>query len=303
MSEFNLTVLKWLQEVRTPAHESFFLELTRYGEGIWILSVLGLLFWVFGARWAYRVAFAVMIGDLLTGLVKNVCCISRPWLLDDMLFPVADAGAFGFSFPSGHVANTTLLVGGLAAVVRRWWVWIAAVLWISLMGFSRMVLGVHTPMDVMGAILLASACIWGMGRVYDWSEGHAGRACLVVAGATALSLLVWAVLRVRLVPEGVYSFGEDAYRAAWATVALFVSWWVERTYIRFDPSRLGAYRLLAAALGICVLYLMIHNLRGLLVPCFGRDYAGYVVAAANPIWIFVVWPLLLHGLYRPVVSG
>ncbi len=301
MNELNHVIMQWLQNLRTPGGDKFFLTLTQYGEGVWILSALGILFWIFGARVAYRTGFALLIGDLLTGLIKNLCCVPRPWLRFENIWPVARAewGAFGYSFPSGHTANTALLFGGAAAAARRWWIWIAAIIWIFLMGLSRVYLGVHTPTDILGAFALAAVCIWLMGKVYDWTELRPSLAWVIVLGACLLSALVWGILKLRPIPMDMPYFGQDAYRAAWGTIGLFVSWWIERTYIRFEPARLGWYRIIAVVLGVAVLLLMIQNLRGLLGPWVGREWAGYILAAANPVWIFVVWPLLLRGFYRP----
>lgn len=262
----------------------------------------GFLFWLFGARIAYRVGFALATGDLLTGALKSTFCVPRPWLRDPSILPVADAqwGAFGYSFPSGHTANTALLAGGLAAAVRRWWLWIPALLWIGLMAFSRMVLGVHTPVDVAGALLLAIPTVWLMGRVYDWTERNLSKAWVVLAAAVLAALAAWLFVRYRPMPAGSDPrFSKDAFRATWGMLGFFGAWYVERQYIRFDPTRLGGYRIVAVAVGVLVLSLMLGNLPRLLAPFLGLEVASYVAATANPIWIFVVWPFLLRGLEKP----
>ena len=302
MNEMGLTFLKWLQEVRTPAMEEFFLGVTRGGEGLWILAMAGTLFWVFGARLAYRVGFALSAGDLLTGALKSTFCVPRPWVRDPSIWPVADAqwGAFGYSFPSGHAANTALLWGGLAAAVRRWWLWIPALAWIGLMAASRMVLGVHTPVDVAGSLLLAIPVVWGMGWIYDWAERNPERAWLVLAGAVLVAAAAWVFVRFKPMPEDADpNFSKDAFRSVWGMLGFYGAWFVERKYIRFDPAKLGGYRVLAVAVGVLMLSLMIGNLPRLLAPFLGADAAAYAAAAANPIWIFVVWPLLLRGLEKP----
>jgi hypothetical protein len=50
MNGLGLNFLKWVQENRTPGGESFFLHLTEWGEGFWLLAILGVLFWVWGPR-------------------------------------------------------------------------------------------------------------------------------------------------------------------------------------------------------------------------------------------------------------
>lgn len=302
MNQLDLTFLKWLQEQRTPAMEEFFLRVTRGGEGFWILAVAAILFWLFGARIGYRVGFALAAGDLLTGALKNICGIPRPWLRDPAILPVPQAQwtAFGYSFPSGHTANTALLWGGLGAACRRGWLWIPILLWIGLMAMSRMVLGVHTPMDVVGSLVLALPVIWFMGRIYDWTEQHPSRRGWVLAGAVLLAGLVWGIVRFKPVPEGGdLHFARDAYRSIWGLLGFFGGWFVERQYVRFNPGALGAYRLVGVAMGVIVLALMQENLVRLLAPGLGSEIASYVAAAANPVWILVVWPALLKGLEKP----
>ncbi len=302
MNEMGLTFLKWLQERRTPAIEDFFLGVTHGGEGFWILAIAGTLFWVFGARIAYRVGFALATGDLLTGALKSTFCVPRPWARDLSIVPVPEAqwGAFGYSFPSGHAANTALLWGGWAAAAKKWWVWIPALLWIGLMTFSRMLLGVHTPLDVLGSLLLAIPVVWAMGRLYDWTERNPSRAWRVLVGAALVAVAAWVFVRYKpMPPDADPGFSKDAFRAMWGMVGFFVAWFVERKCIRFDPARLGGYRVVAVAVGVGMLSLMIGNLPRLLARWLGLEVASYVAAAANPIWIFVLWPLLLKGLEKP----
>jgi undecaprenyl-diphosphatase len=75
------------------------------------------------------------------------------------------------SFPSGHVAATTLLYAAITVLavprVRAWWRWlfvVAAVgipLWVAL---SRMYRGMHHPTDVLGSLILAAG--WLAAMVY-----------------------------------------------------------------------------------------------------------------------------------------
>lgn len=303
MNELGLACLKWLQEWRTPALEKFFLDVTHGGEGFWILAAAGTLFWLFGARIAYRVGFALAAGDLLTGALKSTFCVARPWLLDPAILPVpaAQGGAFGYSFPSGHVANTAVLWGGLAAAVRKGWLWIPVLAWIALMALSRLVLGVHTPRDVAGSLVLAIPVVWAMGRVYDRTEQHPTQAWRVLAVVALAAAAAWVFVRFKpMPPDADPTFAQDAYRSVWGLLGFFGSWFVERTYIRFEPARLGGYRVLAVVLGVLVLSLMIGNLPRLLAPLLGAEGAAYAASAANPVWIFVIWPLLLRGLEKPV---
>ena len=168
------------------------------------------------------------------------------------------------------------------------------------MAFSRMVLGVHTPVDVAGSLLLAIPTVWLMGRFYDWTERNPSRAWMVLAGAVLVAAAAWVFVRYKpMPPDADPGFSKDAFRSVWGMLGFFGGWFVERKYIRFDPAKLGGYRVLAVAVGVLVLALMLGNLPRLLAPLLGAEKASYAAAAANPLWIFVVWPFLLKGLEKP----
>lgn len=297
-----LGILEWLQAQRTPAVEAFFSQVTLGGEGFWLLAIAGTVFWLFGARPAYRMGFALAMGDLLAGTLKNLCCVARPWLRNPAIMPnpEAQAGAFGYSFPSGHTTNTALLVVGLAAVVRRWWFWLLAVAWVALVGLSRLVLGVHTPLDVIAGVLIAVPIVWLMGRLYDWTEDNPDKRWLVLAGAAVVAAAAWGVIRLRAltIEAGPY-FAQDAYGALWGLLAFFAAWHIEREYIRYEPAKLGHYRFVGLVVGLIVLSVMMQHLRRYLAQYVGMDYSYYLTAAAKPLWIFVGCPLLLKGLEKP----
>jgi len=109
-------------------------------------------------RLALFVVVTVAGGSLLNMAVKTVVDRSRPVLPD----PVAHASYS--SFPSGHAQGAVVACGVLLLVLlpavpadRRRLAVAAAVGWVLLVGFSRVVLGVHYVSDVVGGYLLGLA--------------------------------------------------------------------------------------------------------------------------------------------------
>lgn len=67
------------------------------------------------------------------------------------------------SFPSGHAANSMILLLSLATIAapreQRWWTVPAALVGAFLVGLSRPMLGVHWPSDVVGGWAFGAAWV------------------------------------------------------------------------------------------------------------------------------------------------
>jgi undecaprenyl-diphosphatase len=130
--------------------------------GILVLAVLGAATWDRLGRpeAALRLLAAVPAGMLLNVVVKLVVHRTRPEWGDPLALP--DSA----SFPSGHVAETTVFYGSLALEswsVRAAPAWRAAlaalaVSMVALVALSRIVLGMHFLSDCVAA--LVEGALW-----------------------------------------------------------------------------------------------------------------------------------------------
>jgi hypothetical protein len=71
-----------------------------------------------------------------------------------------------FGTPSNHAQTAVGVWGTLAARLRRTWAWIAAAAVITLIGFSRVVLGVHFPQDVLAGWFIGGILLWAFQKFW-----------------------------------------------------------------------------------------------------------------------------------------
>ncbi len=113
------------------------------------MLALGMALFTIMRRRVYslRLATALLIVSSTTGLLKALTRIPRPpaneWLVD----------AYGYSFPSGHAAGSTVLALFLVDVYGAYLLPLSLLL-AACVSLSRIVLGVHWPSDIVGGAIV-----------------------------------------------------------------------------------------------------------------------------------------------------
>lgn len=172
----DLRVLNIAASYRTPKLNQLMYLLTVLGSGAVIFAGAGALaaYFYFNNRWRYAVsvAAAVISGEFFYRLLKYAVERARPPLSLSLIY------ADGYSFPSGHAFMATVFygligyfvyrrvsvetVGTQHAVFLRKALKIVTVvffaLFIGIIGYSRIYLGVHWPSDVLAGF--ASGAAW-----------------------------------------------------------------------------------------------------------------------------------------------
>ena len=273
----HMTILRWLEGLRTPWLDSLMAAVTELGDET-VFMVAGLvILWCVNKRWGFRFLLTGLTGSVINQLLKGIFLIPRPWVLDPSFTIVesARAGATGYSFPSGHTQSAATMFGTLAMWSRRRWSTLLCVVMVLLVGFSRMYLGVHTPLDVGVSLLTGVVTVVLLCQLCDWAEPSLRRLGWLLAGCVglALALLLYVLLapaREANVPE----FDAHGVKAAWqlmgAMAGLALAWMLDEKWVHFDTRAVWWAQALKLIVGLGLVLLVKGGLKPLFAMLFGK---------------------------------
>ena len=189
--QWGIDFIHTVQLVHGPALDVVFKAITFMGEEEFFLILIPLVFWCADFVVGARLAVIFLLSAYANTWLKDLFAHPRPFELDST---VKLHEASGYGLPSGHSQSAVVVWGVIAAGFRQTWLWVAAILLMALIGFSRIYLGVHFPTDVLGgwtvgAIFLA-ACVALQPRVEAWLKKAGLTVQLALAVAAPLALLL-----------------------------------------------------------------------------------------------------------------
>lgn len=282
-----------LEKIRVPGLNEFMLLITQLGEETAFLVIALIVFWCVDKRKGYYLMAVGFAGTIINQFLKLWFRIPRPWVLDPnfTILEQAREAATGYSFPSGHTQMAVGTFGCLAVTTKKKPVAITCIILAVLVAFSRMYIGVHTPVDVLTSVAIACLLIVMLRPVATgWGEKQMKA---VLAGL--LILTVGLLLFVEYYPLGevdahnLESGMKNVYTMHGCLIGMAVVYLAERKYVNFDTKAVWWAQLLKVILGLGVVLLVKEGLRGPLeagMPIYAARSARYclIVVTAGFLW-------------------
>ena len=282
-----IEILIALQQWQTPALNAIMKAITDLGSAELALLVVPIILWCVDKEFGVRLIYAYLGVSYVNSALKALFHIPRPFSqvfkdFNAKLHPLR--GEDSFSWPSGHAQNAVVVWGYTAYRVHRRWVQVLAVLIVLLIGFSRMYVGVHTPIDVLGGWAAGVLCLVGG----IWIEPRLAERWRRLSFVHQLLIAVVVPVLLTLV-----AYSPAITMTTGALLGLSVGFVCEARYVRFAVQGVWWKRLLRGLTGLALLLPIYLGLKafmpeaGALWPRLAR-YAviGLAMAFGAP-WLFV----------------
>lgn len=294
-----LDVIKWIQSFHNPTLDAVMVWFTNVGGEDFYLLFGPIFFWCVGIGLGVRLCMILLGSFYLNDVLKEAFATQRPMLVhpDQVRMP-ADAaitaqdgmGGWQGAFPSGHAQHTLVFWAFVGLWLRRPAAWAAALAMIALVSLSRIYLGVHWPIDILGGWLLGAAFIAAVILVPPLVERLAPRQReWLLIGAGALSIVLF------LLDGSIFR----AKMLGFLSGAL-LSLVVQQRYLPFKVGGPLWTQLIKIAIGLLGLFLLRSGLKLALPVAPWGEWLRYVALGA---WIILGAPAIFRLLFGVPDAG
>lgn len=119
------------------------------------------------------ILIAVILADQGSNIIKMAVKRYRPChepALEGLVHMVKNVCGGAYGFVSSHAANSFNVALISLLFIRKKWFTISIVIWASVVGYSRIYLGVHYPGDVLCGSILGASVGWSVYHLYIFTE-------------------------------------------------------------------------------------------------------------------------------------
>ena len=294
-----MAFLRVLEGLRTPVLDEIMALLTHLGsESVFLVAAL-FVFWCVNKREGYYLMTVGFCGTIINQFCKLWFRIPRPWVLDPdfTIVEAARADATGYSFPSGHTQSAVGTFGSLACMTKNRLFRVLCVLLAVVVPFTRMYLGVHTPLDVGVAAATALLLVFGIRPLFreEHNKKHSGKLYGLLFVLVTFSVLF--VLFVELYPfpadidpHNLESGIKNAWTLLGSTLGVLLAYWLDDEYIGFETEAVWWAQALKLILGAAFVLAVKTFLKAPLMTLLNGHGAAHairyfaVVVVAGAIW-------------------
>ena len=231
---FEVELIKWLQQNMNPFWEIVSKVFTFMGDQIMIVAVVGFLYWCYDKELGAYVGTNLMATLVYNPMIKVIVKRPRPYVKHrdkikclkpiDSKSDIYDAAAQGYSFPSGHTTNATAVYGSIAvkSFKKKRWLSVVLIVIIAFVALSRTALGMHYLSDLLGGFTLGAVTILIISLLQKYIKKRA---------------VLYGIITATAIPGFFYCDDKDFYTCFGIMVGFFAADLFERRIVKFENTK------------------------------------------------------------------
>ncbi|MBQ9886755.1 MAG: phosphatase PAP2 family protein [Lachnospiraceae bacterium] len=304
----DIEYLLLLQEFREKTNDLLtpFLEQLSLFAVTYLIMFPVFVYWAIDKRKGLYTLVSYYLCCGVNAMVKLTACIYRPWIRDPRILPAGDAirTATSYSFPSGHTVTAGPIYGGFAVSVWKKSKIVAfiCVLALLLTGFSRNYLGVHTPQDVIVAILESILALYVVAKIFAYLKEHPEKENIFLIASFIIGWLGIVYITFKPYPMD-YVDGRllvdpqkmmnDGYGDICLLIAYPVARFIEKTWIKFQSTGIKNVRVIVSIIGLVPLWFMIKYMGAPLDDVLGSHWGHFTNTFIIVLYSVALYPLVI----------
>lgn len=294
-----MELLYALESIRTPFLDKLMGLVTNLGgEAVFIVTAI-VVFWCLSKSCGYYMMTVGFAGTIINQFLKLWFRIPRPWVKDPNFTIVesARAEATGYSFPSGHTQNAFAVFGAPARFFKNTALRIVFIFLIALTAFSRMYVGVHTPLDVGVSLIVGTILVFVIYPFFRDMDKSPKKVCIIFGIFIVLAAAFVAFVELYDFPADIdaenYASGlKNAYMILFCAIGLMLTFFIDTKYVHFPTQAVWWAQIIKVVVGLAILLALKSVLKAPLLALFG----GHSVAHGVRYFIVIlfagiVWPM------------
>jgi len=268
-----IEIIKVIQSIKSPFLDVFFQMVTMTGEEYFYIIAAAIIFWCVNKKFGYKLGFALLTSTIVNTVLKDIVNAARPIGVPGIR-SLRLQTATGQSFPSGHTQGATTFWVSWIVQLKSKWIYIVGITAILLVGFSRLYLGVHYPIDIVGGMVVGTIWVFISNYIFEYADSREKKWILMLIVVPMLFGMIF-------IKEKTY------YTISGTVLGFYIGYILESNYVQYDVRNTKVAQLMKLVFGLTILITLRSTLKVILPVSMVADFFRYFVIG---LWITVGAP-------------
>ena len=268
-----IEIIKVIQSIKSPFLDVFFQMVTMTGEEYFYIIAAAIIFWCVNKKIGYKLGFALLTSTIVNTVLKDIVNAARPIGVPGIR-SLRLQTATGQSFPSGHTQGATTFWVSWIVQLKSKWIYIVGITAILLVGFSRLYLGVHYPIDIIGGMVVGTIWVFISNYIFEYADSREKKWILMLIVVPMLFGMIF-------IKEKTY------YTISGTVLGFYIGYILESNYVQYDVRNTKVAQLMKLVFGLTILITLRSTLKVILPVSMVADFFRYFVIG---LWITVGAP-------------